>query len=265
MAALVEAYGVPDFMQVTPATDPILTTELGCSPWARFRSGWHDIVSANMEWKFVFHTFSMSSGLYAMLVGLRTLVPTLLTRMSSLSAVPTSASQDFICAINSSRPSGVETSATIPVTSNPCDFHSSQHSAMSAWLRLQVNTRHPIWANSSTIAFPIPFVPPVTTAVASGGNCHIGEFVAASTPLDTVLTQYSTSARMATFIVGIIAVIATVGSEARGRSSKRIRMGVQCSLSSSTTHYDLGLIAANCCLHLSPEPFLCWPPLWLLV
>ena len=126
-------------------------------------------------------------------------IPTLFTRISKRALSPDSPSQSWISEKKESNPSVVDTSATTPVTSKPhFSFHSFVTFVRSSWFRLQINIRHPFFASSSTTAyismdglgnernfcniasvnipypieltFPIPFVPPVTTAVVFGGK-----------------------------------------------------------------------------------------------
>lgn len=156
------------------------------------------MVRSNMEWKLVFHTVSVSSLEYST-DGFRMFIPTLFTRMSKRALSPDSPSQSWISEKKESNPSVVDTSATTPVTSKPhSSFHSFVTFVKSSWFRLQINIRHPFFASSSTTAymskdglenernssniasvnipypteltFPIPFVPPVTTAVVFGGK-----------------------------------------------------------------------------------------------
>mmetsp|Transcript_24338 Transcript_24338/g.45028 ORF Transcript_24338/g.45028 Transcript_24338/m.45028 type:complete len:203 (-) Transcript_24338:126-734(-) len=163
-------------MHVPPATLPTFTTELvaGTSPspssvisFVRFKKGWHIFVSSNMLTKFVRRMNSSSPSLYST-VFLRMFVPTLFTNISNL---PSGPKISFNFSTKARRPSGVETSATTPRTSMPFPRHSSSRSVSSSSLREQVRMVHPKEdESSSTMALPMPFVPPVTRAVVPEGR-----------------------------------------------------------------------------------------------
>lgn len=127
-----------------------------------------------------------------------------------------------------SRPWGVDTSAWTPETSRPIPCHSSRQRRSSSELREHVNTRHPpgCRASPSTIAFPIPFVPPVTTAVVLCGRgcvvfvcvCVIGAAAGNAQPagvgVGVGVGTVDVAIEVARAAVGVeVAVVAVVAAE----------------------------------------------------
>lgn len=93
-------------------------------------------------------------------VGFLIFVPTLFIRILSF---PLKMEETF--SINCSRWARSDPSQTEPVTAKPLACHSRKHLSSSASFREQVCTVEPSPASSSTTAYPIPRVPPVTRAV----------------------------------------------------------------------------------------------------